>query len=192
MAAHHGPALRRAWARIWSLNNNAFPQDISNTRAKTLSTLQWKYFFPLKRSPQTQQQVHWGWGWERLRPASRVPLTLVMTRSVAVNCEPLLKVENSLRFHGHPREVKFCCYQAMAVKWYFPGSCPAIQKAARRPPTGAIPALPLGQQGWEDVSPSSPASLSAPPKARVGPQRTRRPLPWFFPRLCPGAACKGS
>lgn len=148
-------------------------------------------FFPPIEVPSNAAAGPLGVGWERLRPASRFPLTLVMTRSVAVNCEPLLKVENSIRFHGHPREVKFC-YRAMAVKWSLPGSCLATQKAARRPPTGAIPALPLGQQGWEDVSPSSPASLSAPPKARLGPQRTRRPLPRFFPCLCPGAAWKGS
>lgn len=64
------------------------------------------------------------------------------------------------------------------MRWPIPGSSLATQKAARRPPTGAILALRLRQRGWGFVSPSPPAPLPTLPKARAGPC-VPAALPWF-------------
>ncbi|KAB1254129.1 LINE-1 retrotransposable element ORF2 protein [Camelus dromedarius] len=79
-------------------------------------------FCSLEPELQTQQQVH-------LEKARRFPLTLVMTESVAVNCEARFKVENSFGFHRHPREAKFCC-RATTVRQSLPGSSLATQSCS--------------------------------------------------------------
>ncbi|KAK1337265.1 hypothetical protein QTO34_001890 [Cnephaeus nilssonii] len=60
---------------------------------------------------------------------------------------------------------------AMGVRWSFPGSSLATQKAARRPPTGAIPALRPGQRGWGkgESKPTSTSACLPFPKPELGP-----------------------
>lgn len=135
-----------------------------------------------------QQQARWERGWQRLRPAHGLSSTLIMTGSVAVNCQACLKVENSIGFHCHPREGKF-----RGWRWWghgpFQAPChpESSSEAAYRCNTGTA-AGAAGRGGL----PSPPASLPALPKARTRPRRARRLLPPVSLRLCPGAVWKGS
>lgn len=117
----------------------------------------------LKKSPQTQPQVCCERGWQRVRPARRFPSTLAMPGSVAVNCEARLKVEGGRGLHCHPGKPRGAAGDGGARS--LPGRSLATQRAARRPPTGAIPALRPGQREQHGAGSRPSASRPAPPRA---------------------------
>ncbi|XP_036176860.1 translation initiation factor IF-2-like [Myotis myotis] len=91
-------------------------------------------------------------------------------------------LESSLTIGYSQRKAKWCC-QAPAVKhrWSFPGSSLATQKAARRPPTGAIPALRPGQRGWGKGEPEPTSTSACPSQSPSRAPARPRPSPSSFP-----------
>lgn len=78
------------------------------------------------------------------------------------------------------------------MRWSLPDSSIATQKAARRPPTGAIPALRPGQRGWTECE-SKPTSIFACPfQSPSKDPACPPPSTPVSPRLCPGAVWEGS
>lgn len=164
-AAHHAshPAI------IQPLKNHFFSAGRSQQRGQNFVHLsvEINLFFSKEIPSNTAVGPPRGLGGGVGQPAG-FPLTLVMTESVAVNCEARLKVENSISFHCHPREAKFCC-QALAVRQSLPSSLAtqSCSEAAYRCNSGTA-AWAAGPGGCEP----QPISISA----WAGPPRARCPL----------------
>lgn len=71
-------------------------------------------------------------------------------------------------------------------RWSFPGSSLATQQAARRPPTGAIPALRPGQRGWVKGAPKPTSTSAGPSQSPSGAPARPPPSPFSLPPPQPG------
>lgn len=114
-----------------------------------------------------------------------------MTRSIAVNCEARLKVENSIPFHCHPQRSQVLLLgdggetDPSRLFSHHPESC--SEAAYRCNPSTA--AWAVGPAGCEP----KPISISLSPSPNLSrPQCVRRPPHSVSPSLRPGTVCKGS